>query len=186
MTVTGVFDLFSSVLSYPAEGYRDAVPDLQRQLADLDPSETDGQAVETARALMKLFVDETGDLSLQELEELYTRTFDINPICTLEVGWQLFGEAYERGAHLVKMREMLRRHGIEESTELPDHLCHVLKLLGQLEPEEADAYVRTSLLPALTKMLDGFARHSSPYQHVLQALDALIRHLYLQGVQTHD
>jgi len=183
--MTLVLDLFASVLSYPAEGYRDDVLDLQKQLAELDPSEAGGEAAETARTMIQLFIDETGDLSLQEFEELYTRTFDINPICTLEVGWQLFGEVYERGAFLVKMRGMLRQYGIEESTELPDHLCHVLKLLGRLEPEEADAYVRTSLLPALAKMLDGFARHSSPYQHVLQGLNALIQDVYLQGVQTH-
>ncbi len=42
-------------------------------------------------------------------EELYTRTFDLNPVCALEIGWHLFGEDYERGAFLVRMRDQLRR-----------------------------------------------------------------------------
>src|SRR6266568_3182701 len=55
-------------------------------------------------------------------QELYVQTFEFNPACTLELGWHLFGENYERGEFLVRMREQLRRHGIAESNELPDHL----------------------------------------------------------------
>ena len=68
-------------------------------------------------------------LGSTELEELYTRTFDINPVCSLEVGWHLFGEDYNRGAFLVRMRGLLREHGIEEGAELPDHLESVLRVL---------------------------------------------------------
>ena len=38
----------------------------------------------------------------EQIQELYTRTFDINPVCTLEIGWHIFGEDYARGALLVK------------------------------------------------------------------------------------
>ena len=70
-------------------------------------------------------------------QELYVQTFEFNPACTLELGWHLFGENYERGEFLVRMRDLLRRHGIAESTELPDHLTHVLALVGRLDHEEA-------------------------------------------------
>ena len=34
---------------------------------------------------------------LWQIEETFTRTFDVNPACALEVGWHLFGEEYARG-----------------------------------------------------------------------------------------
>ena len=37
---------------------------------------------------------------LDRLRELYTVTFDLNPVCTLDVGYHVFGESYKRGAFL--------------------------------------------------------------------------------------
>ena len=69
---------------------------------------------------------------LHELEETYARTFDINPACALEVGWHLFGEEYARGLFLVRLRGEMREHGVEESSELPDHITHVLALIAAM------------------------------------------------------
>ena len=70
------------------------------------------------------------DLDAGELEELYTRTFDNVAERSLEVGWQLFGENYARGVLMVRLPGADARHGVPEDTELPDHLTHVLALLG--------------------------------------------------------
>ena len=45
-------------------------------------------------------------VSLSDLQELYTRTFDLNPVCALEVGYHLFGENYKRGEFLANLRVM--------------------------------------------------------------------------------
>ena len=100
-------------------------------------------------------------------QELYVQTFEFNPACTLEIGWHLFGENYERGEFLVRMREQLRRYGIAESSELPDHLCHVLPLLDRLEPEEAAELVGQFVLPALAKIKD--ALNGNAYQDLVAA-----------------
>jgi nitrate reductase molybdenum cofactor assembly chaperone NarJ/NarW len=86
------------------------------------------------------------------MQELYVQTFEFNPACTLEIGWHLFGENYERGEFLVRMREQLRRHGVAESTELPDHLTHLLALISRMDPDEAAELVGLSVLPALEKI----------------------------------
>ena len=101
------------------------------------------------------------------MQELYVQTFEFNPACTLEIGWHLFGENYERGEFLVRMREQLRRHGIAESSELPDHLCHILPLLDRLDPEEAADLVGQFVLPALAKIKD--ALNGSAYQDLIVA-----------------
>ena len=49
------------------------------------------------------------------MQELFTRTFDINPACASR-GGHLFGEEY-RGA--LRPDAELRRLGLEESAELP-------------------------------------------------------------------
>ena len=100
-------------------------------------------------------------------QELYVKTFEFNPDCTLEIGWHLFGENYERGEFLVRMREQLRRYGIAESSELPDHLCHILPLLDRLDPEEGAELVGQYVLPALGKIKD--ALNGNEYQHLIAA-----------------
>ncbi len=87
-----------------------------------------------------------------ERQELYVQTFEFNPACTLEIGWHLFGENYERGEFLVRMRGQLRRYEIAETTELPDHLTHVLRLIGRMEHDEAASLAGQVVLPALDKM----------------------------------
>jgi nitrate reductase assembly molybdenum cofactor insertion protein NarJ len=101
------------------------------------------------------------------MQELYVQTFEFNPACTLEIGWHIFGENYERGEFLVRMREQLRSHGIVESCELPDHLCHILQLLDRLDVEEATELVGQFVLPALTKIKD--ALNGSTYQDLVVA-----------------
>ena len=65
-----------------------------------------------------------------QLEELYTRTFDLNPVCTPEVGWHIYGEQYRRGRFLVQARELLKIVGVDERGELPDHLMSLLPAGG--------------------------------------------------------
>jgi nitrate reductase delta subunit len=104
------------------------------------------------------------------MQELYVQTFEFNPACTLEIGWHLFGENYERGEFLVRMREQLRRYGIAETSELPDHLTHLLVLIGRVEHEEAAELAGQFLLPALAKIQDGLKDNS--YGSVIAAVQA--------------
>ena len=101
-------------------------------------------------------------------QELYVQTFEFNPACTLETGWHLFGENYERGEFLVRMRAELRRHGIAETGELPDHLCHLLPLVGRMEAAEAAQLAREYIQPALAKIRS--ALKDNPYEPVLALL----------------
>lgn len=102
------------------------------------------------------------------MQELYVQTFEFNPGCTLEIGWHLFGENYERGEFLVRMREQLRRHGIAESSELPDHLTHALGLIARMDHEEAAQLAGEFILPALAKIRS--ALHENAYEPVIAGI----------------
>ncbi|MCC7490910.1 MAG: hypothetical protein IT204_01105 [Fimbriimonadaceae bacterium] len=125
-------------------------------------------------ATLVSFADEVGALTAHQREELFTRTFDLNPVCALDLGWHLFGEDYQRGLFLVKLRGLLAAHELPESTELPDHLTHVLPLLAAL-PDDAGAHFAASVVaPGLRLMLGGFNDESCPYRSLLLAVQTAV------------
>jgi nitrate reductase delta subunit len=163
------FNLLAALLRYPGDGYPDAA-----QLCLDALSKNDHEAA----MLLGRFLLQTRDLSVEELQELYTATFDLDPKCALEVGWHLFGENYERGEFLVKMRGELRRLGIGESTELPDHITHALEAIVRMEPDEGSEFATACLFPALDKMYAGLQGKSNPFEHVLLAVMRVLKRRY--------
>ncbi len=99
------------------------------------------------------FVIGTENLQLAALEELYIQSFDFDPKATLDLGWQLFAEDYNRGLFLAKLRSESRRLNVPETCELPDHLPHVLRLLTRMTPAEAGDFAATCGVPAVEKIL---------------------------------
>jgi nitrate reductase delta subunit len=113
-------------------------------------------------------------LSTAELEELYTRTFDLNPDASLDIGWHLFGEDYARGEFLVNLRQQARRYGIPETTELPDHLTRVLPLVAAMPPDEAEEFQTRFLLPALDKIAKAIGDGGNPYALLIAGLKRML------------
>lgn len=109
---------------------------------------------------MRTFAGALAPLDVGQVQEAFIQAFDMNPASTLEIGWHLFGEQYERGEFLVNMRGRLREAGIPEIGELPDHLLHVLPLLARLEAEDARKFADTFMLPALDKIAAGLPGES--------------------------
>jgi nitrate reductase delta subunit len=99
------------------------------------------------------FAQDIAAMPLSGLQELYTTTFDLSPVCALDLGWHLFGEDYKRGLFLARMRRELRVHNIPETCELPDHLSRALLLLARMGPRQAEEFACTVVAPALERML---------------------------------
>ena len=174
MTVStreSVYSDLAVLLSYPGvAGYKEAVT------YAIDGLRKWNTSLAEMLAPLAVFVEEH---SVEELEENYTRTFDINPECTLEIGWQLYGENYSRGKLLVILRGLMRDLGIEESAELPDHLTHVLAILGRAETTKAKDLAANYLLPALEKMRRGLpsGHADKPHGCVLEAIETALREI---------
>jgi nitrate reductase delta subunit len=110
---------------------------------------------------------------LGECEELYVLTFDANAERALEVGWQVFGEQYERGAFLVDLRGRMRDLGVAETTELPDHLTQVLRLLGRMPADDATTLIDRAVGPTLRRVR-GHIQADNPYGGVIDAVAAAL------------
>ena len=161
------YDLLAQLLNYPeVEGYPDT---LARALEILE----DGYA--DAAATLRPLHDHVQGMPNPEIQEMYTRTFDINAVCTLEIGWHIYGEDYARGALLVNFREELRLVNVQESCELPDHLTHVLMLLGRIGGEKADDLAARYVLPGLNKMLEGMDADTQPYRALIETVSKVVR-----------
>jgi nitrate reductase delta subunit len=173
-SVSATLDSFSNLLNYPSDELFQQVDDCVN-LLKLNKS--------SALKSVEIFSDFVKKSSVDNLQEYYTRTFEINPTCALEVGWHLFGERYERGTFIVKMRQTLRQYCLPESTELPDHLYHVLRALAQMPYDEADEVSNLFLLPAIKKMLEGFKGKENVYAHVLKGIQCEIENHYTQSTQ---
>ena len=154
------YDLLGVLLSYPGEDY------LARAVECRDLLKP---TVSGAAERLSNFIGRIGGLATDELQELFTITFDLNPVCTLEVGWHLHGDTYDRGEFLVRMRQMLRRCGVQESRELPDHLAHVLTALPRLDEAERREFIATAVAPAVAKMLTATTERDNPFEHMLGA-----------------
>ena len=173
-TSFALLEEFGEILSYPGENYLREVDACRNAVAEID--------AEAAQYLTD-FSARTDGLAVEELQELYVQTFDLNPVCALEVGWQLYGDNYDRGNFLVKMRQELGRYGVPENIELPDHLCHVLPLLACMEAEAAGNFGKASVIPALNKMLAAFEGKNCPYENVLKALSRILELVSIDTAQ---
>ena len=158
--MAGFLSSVAGVLAYPEADYGERV----RACA--------GAAAPEIRELLSPFSEQVCALSVEEAQELFTRTLDLNPVCSLEMGWHLFGENYDRGLLMVRMRNELRRHAIAETGELPDHLVHALPLLERMGREDAEQFAAAIVVPALEKMVAAFSGKQNPYEHVLLAVMA--------------
>jgi nitrate reductase delta subunit len=157
------YEAIATALSYPTEGYSAAV----RILPELVPSDCAAHAGEFVAAVVTR--------ALETQQELFTQTFDLNPVCSLELGWHLFGENYERGLLLVRMREELRAAGISEDGELPDHLTYALRLLPLMDQDRAVDFAGAIVMPALVKMVQAIRGKNNPYEQLLHSLATVMR-----------
>jgi nitrate reductase assembly molybdenum cofactor insertion protein NarJ len=106
---------------------------------------------------LQSFTKVIGSVSKIELEDLYVRTFEVQSITTLDIGYIVFGDDYKRGELLVNLNKEHKKYGIDCGSELADNLSNVLKLLNVLEDMELrNDLVNKIIVPALIKMIDGF------------------------------
>lgn len=137
----GRFTALARLFDYPDEAWRD---EILRSFGD------ESRLAAFCRALR--------EERMESLEEYYCSTFDVDPVLSLACGWHLFGEEYERGMLLARLRAAMREKGVDEGKELPDHLPNLLRLLDAMEPEERAALAGAVVLPAVRRMEEGLAR----------------------------
>ena len=142
------YTLLADLFQYPDGGYPQKVKDIQDFLNNNYP-EAD-EDIDT-------FVELLPAHDLNTMEELYIRSFDVQSITTLDIGYILFGDDYKRGELLANLS---REHGQADNdcgSELGDHLPNLLRLITKLDDRELIVeMIEELIVPALTKMISEF------------------------------
>ena len=154
------FEAVAALFTYPRADYAESV-------------EHAAACAGSAAPALPPFATEVRRMPLNEVQESYTNTFDLQPTCSLDLGWHLFGEDYQRGLLLALMRRELFAHEIPEACELPDHLSHALLLLARMEHAQAEEFAAAIVMPALERMLKCLPAENA-FSDLLQAVQQLI------------
>jgi len=141
------YESMAGLLDFPESGFAAR----GRVLLDFLRDDYPDAAVE-----LELFLDAIPERTL-DLQELHTRTFEVQALTTLGTGYVLFGDDYKRGALLSNLN---REHNQAENDcrgELADYLPNVLRLIPKLKDQELrDELVEQILVPALMLMIREF------------------------------
>ncbi len=143
------YRLIAPLFEYPDAGYPERVRQIKAFLDTSCPKAAD----ELRKFLEFLPADD-----LVAMQELFTRSFDVQAIATLDLGYVLFGDDYKRGELLANLN---REHIAAENdcgTELADHLPNILRLMSVLRDEELIEDMAYAIVgPALLEMIGEFA-----------------------------
>jgi nitrate reductase assembly molybdenum cofactor insertion protein NarJ len=143
------YSLLAPLLEYPSADYPGRVRDIRDYL--------DGSYADAATELGR-FIDLLPDDDVQAMQELFTRSFDVQAATTLDIGYVLFGDDYKRGILLANLNREHRNASIDTGTELADHIPNLLRLMAVIEDEEVLHDLAYAILgPALLEMIGEFS-----------------------------
>ncbi|MCH8285868.1 nitrate reductase molybdenum cofactor assembly chaperone [candidate division KSB1 bacterium] len=165
-----LYEHLSALLEYPQDDIFENISGCLNSLQSLYPE---------AKSQLESFSKSARSTNLFSLQALYNFSFDINPVCTLDIGYHVFGESYKRGSFLVGMKKMLKEQGIETKDELPDYLPNILRLLAGISKNDDSVSLATLIVaPALARMKKSFKENNNCYGAVVRAVDCVIRKDY--------
>lgn len=157
---------FAELFSYPTAGLSQTVASCTALLRQERPS---------AAASLERFDAFLQTQTATRIEEIFTATFDLQPVCYPYVGYQLCGENQQRGMFLMQLNQLYRQHGFVAGVELPDHLSTLLRFIGTLAPQDCSReLIQDGLLPALAKILQGLEDGDHPYTDLLLSLQSFL------------
>lgn len=142
------YTLLADLFQYPDGEYPQKVNDIREFLNSNYPE---------AGEHMDKFVELLPARDLNKMEELYIRSFDVQSITTLDIGYVLFGDDYKRGELLANLNREHVQANNDCGSELGDHLPNLLRLISKLDDQELIIeMVEELLVPALVKMISEF------------------------------
>lgn len=157
---------FAELFSYPTAELSQRVAACSALLRQNQPA---------AGASLERFGNFMQNQSASRIEEIFTATFDLQPVCHPYVGYQLCGENQQRGMFLMQLNQLYRQHGFAAGVELPDHLSTLLRFIGTLAPQDCSReLIEDGLLPALAKILQGLTAADHPYTDLLLSLQSFL------------
>jgi len=142
------YENLADIIDYPRSNYFSKVKSAAEFLKDYDSE---------VNSIFKEFLQFLETTAIEKIEELYLRTFDIQAVTTLDIGYVLFGDDYKRGKLLANLNHEHIKAGNDCGSELADYLPNLLRLLPKISDSEfKEELVLIIILPALDKIIKEF------------------------------
>jgi nitrate reductase molybdenum cofactor assembly chaperone len=164
-----VYSSLSKLLEYPQAG--------TKWLNDIDTGCRLLQAeCLPASKLVEEFREAVTKFSQAEMEETFTRTFDLAPVCLPYVSSYVHGnESYDRGDFMAKLVDLYDKYNFKVEGELPDHLAVLLRFASSLNGDERTDFVRFCLLEPVQQMAESMKDRANPFSHLMQAIYVVLQ-----------
>lgn len=159
----------SKLFDYPDDNYYDAISEVIQALSDNYPK---------AKQELEKFL-ELLPMQLADVQELYSKSFEVQAVTSLDVGYILYGDDYQRGVILVNLNQEHAKVNNDCGRELGDFLPNLLRLLPKIEDKEVVSDLVTMLIaPAMEKMINEY------HPAMLQEKDKLYKKQYKTLITT--
>jgi len=110
-----------------------------------------------------------------EAEEVYSATFDLDPICVPYVGHHICPDPARRNLFLSALAAVYAGEGFQPREDLADHVAEVLRFLAVARDRDVrHDLAGEGLVPALSAMKASFTSGDNPYQTLIEALLAFV------------
>jgi len=166
ISTTSALAALGALLEYPDDTFQTRYDEAMAGVIELS-----ADAAESLAAL----AGDVANLSTDHAQELYSRSFDLSPVCVPYVSVHLFGaESFKRAELMAGLKAAYERVDFDIGSELPDHLALVLQCAPRFEREEWAELCTFVLAPAMEKMILALGAAASPWRHVVRAAQSLL------------
>ena len=157
------YTTLSRLFDYPDESYPSLLTNVIQELSVKYPD-----AASELEAYSNLLPKD-----IHRLQELYTKSFEVQAVTSLEIGYLLYGDDYTRGEVMVHLNKEHREVGNELGTELSDHIANVLRLLPKMKDDVViNDLVTMMVAPSVEVMMKEYSPKS------MEAKDKLYQKQY--------
>lgn len=163
---TVVIASLGKLLAYPQADFHEVFESTRLEVLEVSPS---------AAEYLEQFAEEARAISLDEAQELYTRAFDVNPVCMPYLSVHLFGQdSFKRAVLMTGLKAAYEAAHFDSGAELPDHIALVLQSAPSLSDEDWRELRDYCLEKPLREMFAALDRSGSPWRHLVRAVSELL------------
>lgn len=156
------YKLLAEMFRYPSANLNNHVEKWRELISKYDPG---------LSLYLENFISFINEKPLANQQEYFIKTFDVQAMCFLDIGYVLFGEDYKRGVFMVNIKKEQIKVGNDCGSELPDHLPNILTLLPKIQDRVlAEELIYSIMIPALNEMILKFRGSENMYKGLLQIL----------------
>ena len=163
------YDLLATILEYPQQDFHKKLNAVETQfIVSLNDDEIQNSFC--------TFANFARGKTVEELQELYVSTFDVNPVCSLYSGVHIFGEdGFRRGMFMARLKQAYLDHKLDNGLEPPDFIPSIFRLASRLEDKkEYNDLLSECILGPLSSILNSLNDKSTPYKSILNSVKKLI------------